>query len=74
MRICVGNLALTTSEEALRQLFAPYGMVERVQIMTDRETGVARLWLCRDAERHGGYRGAGGAAGDAVRGTDCNDQ
>ena len=31
MRIFVGNLALTTTEEALRQLFELYGIVERVQ-------------------------------------------
>jgi cold-inducible RNA-binding protein len=42
MRIFVGNLAFTTAEEELRQLFEPYGIVERVQIMTDRATGRPR--------------------------------
>ena len=42
MRIFVGNLAFTTTEEELRQLFEPYGIVERVQIMTDRATGRPR--------------------------------
>jgi RNA recognition motif-containing protein len=42
MRIFVGSLALTTTETALRQLFTPYGHVERVQILTDRETGRSR--------------------------------
>ena len=42
MRIFVGNLAFTTTEEELRQLFEPYGIVERVQIITDRETGRPR--------------------------------
>ena len=42
MRIFVGNLAFTTTEEELRQLFEPYGIVERVQIMTDREIGRPR--------------------------------
>ena len=42
MRIFVGNLALTTSEEELSQLFESYGIVERVQIITDRDTGRSR--------------------------------
>jgi RNA recognition motif-containing protein len=42
MRIFVGNLAYTTTEDDLDQLFSPYGVVERIQIMTDRETGRAR--------------------------------
>src|SRR5215813_13376130 len=42
MRIFVGNLTFTTTEEELRQLFEPYGLVERVQIVTDRDTGRSR--------------------------------
>jgi RNA recognition motif-containing protein len=42
MRIFVGNLAFTTTEEELRRLFEPSGIVERVQILTDRETGHSR--------------------------------
>ena len=42
MNIFVGNLAFTTSEADLRQLFAAYGTVETVRIMTDRETGRSR--------------------------------
>jgi len=42
MRIFVGNLAFTTSEEDLAQLFHPYGIIDRVQIITDRETGRSR--------------------------------
>ena len=40
--IFVGNLALTTTEEDLRQLFEPYGTVVTLKIMTDRETGRSR--------------------------------
>jgi cold-inducible RNA-binding protein len=40
--IFVGNLALTTTEQDLRQLFEPYGAVDTVRMMTDRETGRAR--------------------------------
>jgi len=42
MRIFVGNLAFSTTEEELSQLFASYGIVERVQIVTDRYTGHSR--------------------------------
>ena|SRR5437867_5266931 len=42
MRIFVGNLAWTTTEEELHQLFEPYSTVERAQVITDRETGRSR--------------------------------
>ena len=42
MNIFVGNLAFTTTEQDLRQLFEPYGTVETVRMMTDRETGRSR--------------------------------
>jgi RNA recognition motif-containing protein len=42
MRIFVGNLAYTTTEDELDQLFAPYGEVEAIRIMKDRYTGRAR--------------------------------
>jgi RNA recognition motif-containing protein len=42
VHICVGNLAFTTTEQALRQRFEPYGTVETVRVMTDRETGRSR--------------------------------
>jgi cold-inducible RNA-binding protein len=40
--IFVGNLDFNTGEDELRQLFAAYGQVDRVSIMTDRETGRSR--------------------------------
>ena len=42
MNIFVGNLAFTTTEQDLRQLFESYGTVETIRIMTDRETGRSR--------------------------------
>ena len=42
VNIFVGNLPFTTTDQDLRQLFEPYGAVEAVRIMTDRETGRAR--------------------------------
>jgi len=40
--IFVGNLNFNTSEEQLRAMFATYGTVERVSILTDRDTGRSR--------------------------------
>ena len=38
----VGNLTFDTTEDALRELFAPMGEVQAVRIMTDRDTGKSR--------------------------------
>jgi len=40
--IYVGNLPFDTTEDQLRDLFAPHGTVERVNIITDRMTGRSR--------------------------------
>lgn len=39
MDIYVGNLPYTATEEDVTDLFAAFGPVERVKIITDRETG-----------------------------------
>src|SRR5579862_4306777 len=41
-KIFVGNLSYNSTEESLRALFEPYGAVEQVSIVTDRETGQPR--------------------------------
>jgi RNA recognition motif-containing protein len=38
----VGNLPHSTTEEELRTLFAAHGNVERVSVVTDRDTGRSR--------------------------------
>lgn len=40
--IFVGNLDFHTAEDDLRQLFSQYGQVDRVAIMTDRDTARSR--------------------------------
>jgi cold-inducible RNA-binding protein len=40
--IFVGNLSFNTGEDELRQIFESYGQVDRVSIMTDRDTGRSR--------------------------------
>jgi len=42
MEIFVGNLAYTATEHEVRQLFESYGVVERVHIPQDRESGRPR--------------------------------
>ncbi|HEY3122893.1 MAG TPA: RNA-binding protein [Thermoanaerobaculia bacterium] len=39
MKLYVGNLPYSTSEEDLRNLFSQYGTIESVAVITDRETG-----------------------------------
>jgi cold-inducible RNA-binding protein len=40
--IFVGNLDFAATESSLRSLFEPYGKVDRVNMVTDRETGRSR--------------------------------
>ena len=41
-KIFVGNLSYSATEDSLRALFAQYGTVESVAILTDRGTGQSR--------------------------------
>jgi cold-inducible RNA-binding protein len=41
-KIFVGNLDFGATESSLRSLFEPYGTVESVNLVTDRDTGRAR--------------------------------
>jgi RNA recognition motif-containing protein len=40
--IFVGNLSYGATEDSIRSLFEAYGTVERVNLVTDRDTGQAR--------------------------------
>ncbi|HLH42224.1 MAG TPA: RNA-binding protein [Bryobacteraceae bacterium] len=40
--IFVGNLSFNATEDAVRSIFQEYGTVERVSLITDRDTGQAR--------------------------------
>ena len=42
MQIYVGNISYAVSEQSLGDLFAQYGEVDAVKIITDRETGRAK--------------------------------
>jgi len=41
-KLYVGNLSYNTTDERLRSLFATYGEIESVNVITDRETGRPR--------------------------------
>jgi cold-inducible RNA-binding protein len=42
MKLFVGNFAFNTTEDDLRALFQPYGNVDSVAVVTDRDTGRSR--------------------------------
>ena len=41
-KIYVGNLPFSATEDEIRQLFAQYGTVSSVALITDRDTGAPR--------------------------------
>jgi RNA recognition motif-containing protein len=41
-KIYVGNCSFDVTEEQLRELFVAYGEVDKVNVITDRDTGRAR--------------------------------
>jgi RNA recognition motif-containing protein len=41
-KLYVGNLPFTATEDAVRALFAPHGSVEKISLITDRDTGHPR--------------------------------
>jgi cold-inducible RNA-binding protein len=41
-KIFVGNLDFGATEDSIRTAFEPFGAVERVSLMTDRDTGRSR--------------------------------
>jgi RNA recognition motif-containing protein len=42
MNIYVGNLSFKTTEDQVRDLFAAFGQVDRVSLISDRQTGRPR--------------------------------
>ena len=41
-KLYVGNLPWSASEDDIRELFSPIGVIESVSLITDRETGRSR--------------------------------
>lgn len=67
-KLYVGNMSYSITNEALAQLFAPYGKVESAEVIMDRETGRAKgfgfVEMGTDQEAQ--------AAIAAVNGQDCD--
>ena len=66
--IFVGNLSFSTTQDDLHQAFSNYGSVERVNIVTDRDTGQARGFAFVEMMD----RSAAEAAISALNGRDLN--
>ncbi len=66
--IFVGNLSFSTTQDDLHQAFSNYGSVERVNIVTDRDTGQARGFAFVEMTD----RSAAEAAISALNGRDLN--
>ncbi|MGA8764297.1 MAG: RNA-binding protein [Candidatus Sulfotelmatobacter sp.] len=71
--IFVGNLSFNTSDDELRQLFEPYGQVDRISIMTDRDTGRSRgFGFVEMASDEEGEKAIAGLNGSQVGGRTLN--
>lgn len=44
MNIYIGNLAFSTSENTLKSMFAEFGEVDTVKVITDRFSGRAKVY------------------------------
>ena len=67
MRIFVGNLSYTTTEDQLADLFSEVGAVESASIVTDRETGRSRGFAFVEMDTD-----AGNKAIERFNGTELN--
>src|SRR6187399_1627640 len=62
--VFVGNLSFRTTEQEIRSLFETHGTVDRVSVVTDRDTGQARgfafVEMSVDAEGNSAINGLNG--------------
>ena len=73
MNIFVGNLAFSTTDHDLRQLFEPYGEVDTINIITDRYTGQSRgFGLVEMPDRAAAQAAIQGLQGQALGGRTLN--
>ena len=68
MKLYVGNLSFSTTEETLQNEFSAYGQVEEVAIINDRDTGRPRGFAFVTMSNDGEAR----AAIDAINGTEVD--
>src|SRR5215207_2200961 len=62
----VGNMAFSTTEERLREVFSQYGTVTKVQVIMDRETGRPRGFAFVEMSDGADQAVAAAAAGTAA--------
>ena len=66
MKLYVGNLSYSASEDELRNLFSQYGTVESVAVITDRDTGRSKgfafVEFANDQEAQAAISGLNGKA------------
>ena len=64
MKLYVGNLSYSASENELRDLFSQYGAVESVAVITDRDTGRSKgfgfVEFANDTEANAAIAGLNG--------------
>ncbi len=69
MKLYVGNLAYTVTEQELQDIFAPYGEVKSVNIVKDKFTGQARgFGFVEMADKEMGQAAIDGLNGNEVNG------
>lgn len=66
MKLYVGNLPFSATEEAVREMFAAHGSVDSVSLITDRDTGRPRGFGFVEMSD------GGQSAMDALNGTDMD--
>ena len=71
-RIFVGNLDFSATEEAIRALFEPFGTVESVSLMKDRDTGRSRGFGFVEMQEADADRAIAGLNGTSMGGRTLN--
>jgi RNA recognition motif-containing protein len=69
VNIYVGNLVFSATEDELRQLFEPYGAVDKINLITDQFTGRARgFGFVEMPDRHAAQSAIQGLQGKSLGG------
>jgi RNA recognition motif-containing protein len=68
MKLYVGNLSFSTTEEALQNEFSAHGQIDEVAVITDRDTGRPRGFAFVSMNNDGEAR----AAIEALNGTELD--
>ena len=72
MRIFVGNLPFSVSEGDLSALFEPFGEVQSIQLITDRETGKPRGFGFVEMPSEAGQKAIASLNGKDLQGRSIN--